>query len=217
MSLAMDSQNLTCLSRGKCPLTRKEESTREVDALIRQGKRFVILSDRDSDAENAPIPSLLLCSAVHHHLVRERSRTMVGLLVEAGDVREVHHVALLIGFGAAAINPYLALETVEDLARQGVLGDVTPEKAAKYFHKTACFCFNQQTLEAGQSMEFPVSYWVDPKIADDPNTRDVKVITLSHTFFRSAADAAKVGAFEKAGPHGGPLSARKGAGTAKQN
>jgi glutamate synthase (NADPH/NADH) large chain len=65
----------------------------------------------------APIPSLLLTSAVHHHLVREKTRTQVGLLVEAGDAREVHHVALLIGYGAAAVNPYLAMESVEDLAR----------------------------------------------------------------------------------------------------
>ena len=70
-------------------------------------------------AELAPIPSLLLTAAVHHHLVREKTRTQVGLLVEAGDVREVHHVALLIGYGAAAVNPYLAMESVEDLAREG--------------------------------------------------------------------------------------------------
>ena len=109
---------------------RIREICAEVDALIRQGKRFIVLSDRDSDAERAPIPSLLLCSAVHHHLVRERTRTMVGLLIESGDVREVHHVALLIGYGAAAVNPYLALETVEDLARRGVI-DVSPEKALR--------------------------------------------------------------------------------------
>ena len=75
------------------------------------GARFLVLSDRDSDADLAPIPSLLLTSAVHHHLIREKTRTQVGLLVEAGDVREVHHVALLIGYGAAAVNPYLAMET----------------------------------------------------------------------------------------------------------
>jgi glutamate synthase (NADPH/NADH) large chain len=103
----------------------------EVDALIRQGKRFIVLSQRDSDAENAAIPSLLLTAAVHHHLVREKTRTMVGIIVEAGDVREVHHVALLIGYGAAAINPYLAMETVENLARAGRLGDVAPEKAVR--------------------------------------------------------------------------------------
>ena len=63
-----------------------------------------------------PIPSLLLTGAVHHHLIREKTRTRAGLIVEAGDVRECHHVALLIGYGAAAVNPYLAIETVRDLA-----------------------------------------------------------------------------------------------------
>ncbi len=101
----------------------------EVSAAIARGVRFVVLSDRDSDRDWAPIPSLLLTSAVHHHLIREKTRTQVGLIVEAGDVREVHHVALLIGFGAAAVNPYLAMETVEDLVRSGQLPDVTPEKA----------------------------------------------------------------------------------------
>ena len=110
---------------------RLNEIFHEVDAVIRQGKRFIVLSDRDSDAQLAPIPSLLLCAAVHHHLVRTKTRTMVGLLVEAGDVREVHHVALLIGYGAAAVNPYLALESVEDLVRRGIIADVTPEKAMR--------------------------------------------------------------------------------------
>ena len=88
---------------------------------IAGGARIIVLSDRHSTAELAPIPSLLLTGAVHHHLVREKTRTQVGLLVEAGDVREVHHVALLIGYGAAAVNPYLAMESVEDLARDGLL------------------------------------------------------------------------------------------------
>ena len=103
----------------------------EVDALIRQGKRFIVLSDRESNASLAPIPSLLLCAAVHHHLVRTKNRTMISLLIETGDVREVHHVALLIGYGAAAINPYLTLETVEDLVRRNVISDITPEKAMR--------------------------------------------------------------------------------------
>jgi glutamate synthase (NADPH/NADH) large chain len=110
---------------------RLEEIFREVDAVIRQGKRFIVLSDRDSTAELAPIPSLLLTAAVHHHLVRTKTRTMVSMLVESGDVREVHHVALLIGYGAAAVNPYLALETVEDLVNRGVIENVTPEKAMR--------------------------------------------------------------------------------------
>jgi glutamate synthase (NADPH/NADH) large chain len=68
-----------------------------------------------------PIPSLLLTGAVHHHLIKQKSRTRAGLIVEAGDVRECHHVALLIGYGAAAVNPYLAIESVRDLARRGVI------------------------------------------------------------------------------------------------
>ena len=110
---------------------RLAEIFNEVDALIRQGKRFIVLSDRDSTAALAPIPSLLLCAAVHHHLVRTKNRTMISLLIESGDVREVHHVALLIGYGAAAINPYLALESVEDLVRRNVISGVTPEKAMR--------------------------------------------------------------------------------------
>jgi cytochrome c oxidase assembly protein subunit 11 len=87
------------------------------------------------------------------------------------------------------------------------LYNVTPEKVGKYFHKTACFCFNKQTLSPNQSMEFPVSFWVDPAIRIDPNTADVKVITLSYTFFHSLDDAERSGALAKAGPHVGPMSA----------
>ncbi|MFE4218070.1 glutamate synthase large subunit [Streptomyces sp. NPDC056844] len=104
---------------GDALAARIEQITAEVDAAIEDGARLIVLSDRHSDAEHAPIPSLLLTSAVHHHLIRTKQRTQVGLLVEAGDVREVHHVALLIGYGAAAVNPYLAMESVEDLVRAG--------------------------------------------------------------------------------------------------
>jgi glutamate synthase (NADPH/NADH) large chain len=107
---------------------RLDEICAEVSRAIEDGTRFVV-SDRDSTADLAPIPSLLLTSAVHHHLLREKTRTQVGLLVEAGDVREVHHVALLIGYGAAAVNPYLAMESVEDLVRRAVITEVTPQKA----------------------------------------------------------------------------------------
>lgn len=86
------------------------------------------------------------------------------------------------------------------------LYNVTPEKIGKYFHKTACFCFNKQTLSANQSMEFPVSFWIDPAIRTDPNTADVNTITLSYTFYRSLDDAEKAGALAKAGPHVGPMS-----------
>lgn len=103
----------------------------EVSQAIDGGARFVVLSDRDSDADHAPIPSLLLTSAVHHHLIREKTRTQVGLVIEAGDVREVHHVALLIGYGAAAVNPYLAMESVEDLCRSGQITGVEPDAAVR--------------------------------------------------------------------------------------
>jgi glutamate synthase (NADPH/NADH) large chain len=108
----------------------------EVSAAIADGARTIILSDRHSNAELAPIPSLLLTAAIHHHLVREKTRTKVGLVVEAGDVREVHHVALLIGYGAAGVNPYLAIETVEDLARSEVYVNIEPEEAVKQVVKS---------------------------------------------------------------------------------
>ncbi|EFL26930.1 glutamate synthase large subunit [Streptomyces himastatinicus ATCC 53653] len=104
---------------GDALAARLAEICAEADAAIEDGARLIVLSDRHSDAEHAPIPSLLLTSAVHHHLIGTKQRTQVGLLVEAGDVREVHHVALLIGYGAAAVNPYLAMESVEDLVRAG--------------------------------------------------------------------------------------------------
>ncbi|TQL64415.1 glutamate synthase large subunit [Rarobacter faecitabidus] len=107
---------------------RLKEIFAEADAQIAAGTSFLILSDRDADSQYAPIPSLLLLSAVHQHLLRQHSRTQVSLVVEAGDVREVHHVALLISYGAAAVNPYLAMETVEDLANRGYL-DVPADKA----------------------------------------------------------------------------------------
>ncbi|MCQ8773830.1 glutamate synthase large subunit [Streptomyces telluris] len=117
---------------GEALAARLTEICAEADAAIADGARLVVLSDRHSDAEHAPIPSLLLTSAVHHHLIRTKQRTHVGLLVEAGDVREVHHVALLIGYGAAAVNPYLAMESVEDLVRAGTfLQDIEPEAAIR--------------------------------------------------------------------------------------
>ncbi|MFF7682997.1 glutamate synthase large subunit [Microbacterium sp. NPDC007973] len=103
----------------------------EVDQAIEDGAEFIVLSDRDSNKDLAPIPSLLMLAAVHHHLIRKETRMKVGLVVEAGDVREVHHVATLIGYGASAVNPYLAMETVEYLVRAGFITGVTPEKAVK--------------------------------------------------------------------------------------
>ncbi|MEI5673808.1 MULTISPECIES: glutamate synthase large subunit [unclassified Nocardioides] len=116
---------------GAAMTARIEEICAEVSAAIAGGARIIVLSDRHSTAELAPIPSLLLTGAVHHHLVREKTRTQVGLIIEAGDVREVHHVALLVGYGAAAVNPYLAMESVEDLAREGHYVTTDPEVAVK--------------------------------------------------------------------------------------
>ena len=111
----------------------------EVSKSIVDGARIVVLSDRNSDEVYAPIPSLLLTSAVHHHLIREKQRTKVGLIVECGDAREVHHMALLIGYGAGAINPYLAFESIEDMVREDLhgLGSFDPHKAVKNYIKAS--------------------------------------------------------------------------------
>lgn len=82
--------------------------------------------------------------------------------------------------------------------------NVTPEVVGKYFHKTACFCFDNQTLEPGQKADMPLSFWVDPKIAEDPNTSGIRTITVSYTFFRSLEDAERSGALANAGAHVGP-------------
>ncbi len=110
---------------------RIREIFTEVSDAIASGANYVILSDRNSNSDLAPIPSLLLTSAVHHHLIRSGLRTRVGLVVEAGDVREVHHVAALIGYGAAAVNPYLAMETVEHMVKSGVITGITADYATK--------------------------------------------------------------------------------------
>ncbi len=102
---------------------------------IAKGARTLVISDRDSDHTKAPIPSLLAVSAVHHHLVRTKERTMVALVVETGDAREVHHIALLIGYGAAAVNPYLAFESIEDLIREGELTGIEPATAVRNYLK----------------------------------------------------------------------------------
>jgi glutamate synthase (NADPH/NADH) large chain len=110
---------------------------REVSGAIDEGVRILVLSDRDSTEELAPIPSLLMTAAVHHHLIREKTRTRVGLVIESGDAREVHHMALLIGYGAGAINPYLAFEAIEDMIIEGRLTGIDAHKAVKNYIKAA--------------------------------------------------------------------------------
>ncbi|MGH3941255.1 MAG: glutamate synthase large subunit, partial [Pseudonocardiaceae bacterium] len=116
---------------GAALVSRLHEICVEVAEAVEDGARLIVLSDRGVDADHAPIPSLLLTGAVHHHLVREKTRTQVGLIVEAGDAREVHHIALLVGYGAAAVNPYLAMATVEDLADRGALNGVDVKHATR--------------------------------------------------------------------------------------
>jgi glutamate synthase (NADPH) large chain len=116
---------------GAALVLRLNEICVEVAEAVEDGARLIVLSNRGVDADHAAIPSLLLTGAVHHHLVREKTRTQVGLIVEAADAREVHHIALLIGYGAAAVNPYLAMATVEDLAERGVLNGIDAKTATR--------------------------------------------------------------------------------------
>ncbi|MGX7828072.1 glutamate synthase large subunit [Actinokineospora sp. 24-640] len=101
----------------------------EVSWAIKHGARIVVLSDRGVDENLAPIPSLLLVGAVHQHLVREKTRSQVSLVIESGDAREVHHIALLVGFGASAVNPYLAMATVEEMAERGIIAGMDGRQA----------------------------------------------------------------------------------------
>jgi glutamate synthase (ferredoxin) len=108
---------------------------RQASAVIATGHDFIILSDRALDRNNAPIPALLAVAGIHHHLIREGTRTKVGLVLESGEPREVHHFSLLIGYGAGAINPYLAFETLDDLIRQGHLKRIDHAHAVKNYIK----------------------------------------------------------------------------------
>ncbi|HZB29539.1 MAG TPA: glutamate synthase large subunit [Streptosporangiaceae bacterium] len=110
---------------------RLSEICAEVSLAIEDGARIIVLSDRGSDATWAPIPALLLTGAVHHHLIREKTRTRVGLLIETAEARECHHMALLIGYGASAVNPYLAIATVEDLVSTGAITGIDAPKAVR--------------------------------------------------------------------------------------
>lgn len=109
----------------------------EIVAAVEEGANIVVLSDRHATDKLAPIPSLLLTSAVHHHLVRAKLRCMTGLVVETGEAREVHHMALLVGYGAVAVNPYLAIDTLQEMAANGDLGDITEEEATHNYIKAA--------------------------------------------------------------------------------
>jgi glutamate synthase (NADPH/NADH) large chain len=113
---------------------------REVSTAIAAGARIIVLSDRDSTEHMAPIPSLLLTSAVHHHLIREKTRTRVGLVVEAGDAREVHHIALLIGYGAARSTPTSPSRRSRTSSRRRAAGRRPGEAVQKYVRPPARAC-----------------------------------------------------------------------------
>ncbi|HXR08966.1 MAG TPA: glutamate synthase large subunit [Candidatus Acidoferrum sp.] len=104
---------------------------------VESGANILVLSDRGVDPELAPIPALLAVAGLHHHLIREGTRTRVGLVLESGEPREVHHFSLLIGYGAGAINPYVAFETLDDMIRQGLLTNIKHKDACKNFVKAA--------------------------------------------------------------------------------
>jgi glutamate synthase domain-containing protein 2/glutamate synthase domain-containing protein 1/glutamate synthase domain-containing protein 3 len=134
--LATTIQTLYRAADGEAGLERALDGMcRRADQAIRDGYRILILSDRGVDKDFAPIPSLLALTALHNHLVRERTRTQVALIIESGEPREVMHFALLIGYGASAVNPYLAIETLEDMTQRERLGNVPFETALKNFKK----------------------------------------------------------------------------------
>jgi glutamate synthase (ferredoxin) len=107
------------------------------DKAIADGTNILILSDRGISASKAPIPALLAMAGLHHHLIRKGTRTRVGIVLESGEPREVHHFALLIGYGCSAINPYLAFESLDDMIRGGLLTGLDHDKAVKKFVKAA--------------------------------------------------------------------------------
>jgi cytochrome c oxidase assembly protein subunit 11 len=109
--------------------------------------------------------------------------------------------ALQLHVGEQGVGFYTARNTADRPVTGVSTYNVTPEVAGKYFHKVACFCFEEQTLAPGQQVDMPLAFWVDPKIAENPNTRGIRTITINYTFFRTLADAERAGAVASAGPH----------------
>jgi glutamate synthase (ferredoxin) len=109
----------------------------QADDLIKKGRNILILTDRGISVEKAPIPALLAVGGLHHHLIRQGTRTQCDIVLESGEPREVHHFCTLIGYGCGAINPYLAFETLDDMIRQGLLVNVDHKKAVYNFIKAA--------------------------------------------------------------------------------
>jgi glutamate synthase (ferredoxin) len=118
------------VSDGEAGLEKSlDELFAAADRAVEAGINLIVLSDRSVDADHCPIPALLATSGLHHHLIRNKTRTRVGLAVESGEPREVHHFCLLLGYGAQAINPYMAFESLGDMVREGMVKDTTHEGA----------------------------------------------------------------------------------------
>ena len=113
--------------------------------------------------------------------------------------------AMPLAVGEEGLAIYRARCTAAEATTGIATYNVTPEVVGRYFHKTACFCFNEQTLEPGQQAEMPLTFWVDPAMLRDPNTAGIRTITISYSFFRTLEDAARSGALATAGPHVGPV------------
>jgi glutamate synthase domain-containing protein 2/glutamate synthase domain-containing protein 3 len=138
------------VAHGEAGLARAvEELCAAAAAAVSDKASILVLSDRGVDAQRAPIPSLLATAAVHHHLIRQGTRTQCGLVIESGEAREAHHFCLLIGYGAGAVNPYLAFETLADLHKEGILPtDLSLETAKKNYIKAA----NKAILKVASKM-----------------------------------------------------------------
>ncbi|MCC7428796.1 MAG: cytochrome c oxidase assembly protein [Alphaproteobacteria bacterium] len=121
---------------------------------------------------------------------------------------EVMQQEMVLRVGEEGLGFYAATNQASGPVTGVATYNVTPLKAAQYFHKVACFCFDEQTLQPGERVDMPVAFWVDPRIATDPATRDVETITLSYTFFRTLEDAERAGALALAGPHVGGANGR---------
>src|SRR5437870_3604839 len=107
------------------------------DRAIADGTNVLLLSDRGIDVDNAPVPAMLAVAGLHHHLIRQGTRTRVGIVLESGEPREVHHFSLLIGYGCSAINPYLAFGTLDDMIREGMLPNLDHKTAIEKYIKAA--------------------------------------------------------------------------------
>ena len=120
---------------GKALVDALERVCSEAERAVDDGIEIVILSDRNADRDHDPIPSLLATGAVHHHLIRSGKRTQTGIVVESGEPREVMHFCLLLGYGASAVNPYVALDTLDDLAGEGLLHGISEQTAVEHYIK----------------------------------------------------------------------------------